>query len=154
MDIPFLFNVKRKILPILEHLSTHYFSYFHEKKEKQTWGQLLTHNALDILHDIKHIIVRTEQNKNGKIMLSILSLVLLCKAVLPVVHNCYLFLYMICLGGLHYNSLYVLSLHSTFAHLQVHFSLHVKWNKRTSACNFKLKLMLHITQTKTYFIKI
>ena len=49
---------------------------------------------------------------------------MLCKAVLTVVHNCYLFLYMKCLGGLHYNLLYALSLHSTFAHLQVPF-LHV-----------------------------
>ena len=55
---------------------------------------------------------------------------MLCKAVLTVVHNCYLFLYMKCLGGLHYNSLYALSLHNTFAHLQVPFSLGVSWNKR------------------------
>ena len=46
---------------------------------------------------------------------------MLCKAVLTVVHNYYLFLYMICLGGLHYNSLYALSLHSTLPHLQVPF---------------------------------
>ena len=38
--------------------------------------------------------------------------IVLCKAVLTLVHNCYLFLYMKCLGGLHYNSLYALSLHS------------------------------------------
>ena len=56
--------------------------------------------------------------------------------------------------GLHYNSLYALSLHSTLAHLQVHFSSHVRWNKRTGACKLKLKLTLHVTQTKTYFIKI
>ena len=52
---------------------------------------------------------------------------------------------------LHYISLYALSLHSTFAHLWVPFSLCVSQNKRTSAsqCN-KLKLSLHITQTETY----
>ena len=49
------------------------------------------------------------------------EMLVLCKVVLTVVHNCYLFLYMKCLGGLHYNSLYALSLHSTLAHLQVHF---------------------------------
>ena len=48
-------------------------------------------------------------------------MIVLCEAVLTVVHNCYLFLYMICLGGLHYNSLYALSLHSTLARLQVPF---------------------------------
>ena len=39
--------------------------------------------------------------------------VLFCKAVLTHVHNCYLFLYMKCIGELHYNSLYAMSLHST-----------------------------------------
>ena len=80
--------------------------------------------------------------------------VVLCKAVLTVVHNCYLFLYMICLGGLHYYSLYALSLHSTLAHLWVPF-LHVLGGIREQAhVILKLKLILHITQTKTYFIKI
>ena len=46
---------------------------------------------------------------------------LLCKAVLTVVHNCYLFLYMKCLGGLCYNSVYALSLHNTLARLWVPF---------------------------------
>ena len=55
---------------------------------------------------------------------------MLCKVVLTVVHNCYLFLYMQCLGGLHYNSLYAMSLHCTFACLQVPFSSGVSWNKR------------------------
>ena len=64
---------------------------------------------------------------------------MLCKAVLTVVHNYYLFLYMKCLGGLHYNSLYALSLHNTFAHLWVPFSLGVSQNKRCS----------HIERTKT-----
>ena len=41
-------------------------------------------------------------------------------------------LYEICLGVLCYISLYALSLHSTFAHLWVPFSLGVSWNKRTS----------------------
>ena len=61
------------------------------------------------------------------------------------------FLYEMCLGGFHYNSLYALSLHSTLAHLWVPFlhmlggireQVHVIYNK--------LKLILHITQTKTY----
>ena len=34
--------------------------------------------------------------------------IVLCKAVLTLMHNCYLFLYMKCLGGLCYNSLYAL----------------------------------------------
>ena len=80
--------------------------------------------------------------------------IVLCKAVLTLVHSCYLFLCLECLGGLHYDSLYALSLHSTFAHLWVPFSLHVRQNKRMSTCVIKLKLDLHITQTKTYFIKV
>ena len=56
-----------------------------------------------------------------------------------------------CLGVLHYISLYALSLHSTLAHHQVPFSLGVSQNKRTHASQSnKLKLSLHITQTKTY----
>ena len=73
------------------------------------------------------------------------------------VRQCLLYAYFatlffeMCLGVLHYNSLYALSLHSTLAHLWVPFSLGVSWNKRTiaSLCN-KLKLSLHITQTETY----
>ena len=60
-------------------------------------------------------------------------------------------LYEMCLGELHYISLYALSLHSTLAHLWVPFSLGVSWNKRTSALqsnNFRLSL--HITQTEMY----
>ena len=55
------------------------------------------------------------------IRLSFLHYTTLCKTVLTVVHNCYLFLYMKCLGGLYYNSLYPMSLHSTLAHLRVPF---------------------------------
>ena len=56
-----------------------------------------------------------------------------------------------CLGGLHYNSLYALNLHSTLAHLQVPF-LHMLGRIREQAHVIynKLKLILHITQTKTY----
>ena len=52
------------------------------------------------------------QEDSDGAMLQILMQVL-CKVVLTLVHNCYLFLYMKCLAGLHYNSLYALSLHST-----------------------------------------
>ena len=56
-----------------------------------------------------------------------------------------------CLGVLHYNSLYALNLHSTFACHWVPFSLGVSWNKRTSnSQSNELKLSLHITQTETY----
>ena len=56
-----------------------------------------------------------------------------------------------CLGVLHYISLYALILHSTLAHHQVLFSLGVSQNKRTSASQSnKLKLSLDITQTETY----
>ena len=56
-----------------------------------------------------------------------------------------------CLGLLHYISLYALILHSTLAHHRVPFSLGVSQNKRTSALRSnKLKLSLHITQTETY----
>ena len=56
-----------------------------------------------------------------------------------------------CLVVLHYISLYALSLHSTLAHHWVPFSSGVSWNKRTSVSQSnKLKLSLHITQTKTY----
>ena len=56
-----------------------------------------------------------------------------------------------CLGELHYISLYALSLHSTLAHLQVPISSGVSWNKRTNTVQSnKLKLSLHITQTETY----
>ena len=55
-----------------------------------------------------------------------------------------------CLGVLHYNSLYALSLHSTLAHLWVPFSLGVSQNKKTSTLQSnKLELSLHITQTET-----
>ena len=56
-----------------------------------------------------------------------------------------------CLGVLHYISLYALILHSTLACHQVPFALGVSQNKRTSASQSnKLKLSLHITQTETY----
>ena len=62
-------------------------------------------------------------------------------------------LYEMCLGVLHYVSLYALNLHSTFAHLWVLFSLGVSQNKRTSTLQSnELKFSLHITQTETYFI--
>ena len=56
---------------------------------------------------------------------------MLCKAVLAI--NIFDTLYEMCLGILHYNSLYALSLHSTLAHLWVPFSLGNSQNKRTSA---------------------
>ena len=57
---------------------------------------------------------------------------------------------MLCLGVFHYNSLYALNLHSTFAHHQVPFSLGVSQNKRTSASQSnELKFILHMTQTET-----
>ena len=56
-----------------------------------------------------------------------------------------------CLGVLHYISLYALISRSTLAHHWVPFSLGVSQNKRTSALQSnKLKLSLHITQTETY----
>ena len=56
-----------------------------------------------------------------------------------------------CLGVLHYVSLYALILHSILAHHWVPFSLGIRWNKKTSASQSnKLKLSLHITQTETY----
>ena len=76
---------------------------------------------------------------------------MLCKAVLLCAYLILYSLYEMCLGVLHYNSLYALSLHSTLAHLWVPFSLAVSWNKRTSTSQSnKLKLSLHITQTETY----
>ena len=58
-----------------------------------------------------------------------------------------------CLEVLHYNSLYKLILHPTFAHHQVPFSSGVSQNKRTSTLWInKLKLSLHITQTGNLFI--
>ena len=57
-----------------------------------------------------------------------------------------------CLGVLHYISLYALSSQSTLAHLWVPFLCMLgRINKRTSTmqCN-KLKLLLYTTQTKTY----
>ena len=60
-------------------------------------------------------------------------------------------LYEMCLGMLHYISLYTLTLHSTLAHHQVTFSSGVSQNKRTGTLQSnKLKLLLHITQTETY----
>ena len=56
-----------------------------------------------------------------------------------------------CLGVLHYISLYALSLHSTPACHQVPFSLGVSQNKRTCTLQSnKLKPSLRITQTETY----
>ena len=58
------------------------------------------------------------------------------------VRQCSLFAYLIhsslheiCLGGLHLNSLYALSLHSTLCSSLGSFSSHVRQNKRTSTCN-------------------
>ena len=60
-------------------------------------------------------------------------------------------LYEMCLGVLHYISLYALILHSILAHHWVPFSLGVSQNKRTSTLQInKLKVSLHITQTETY----
>ena len=76
---------------------------------------------------------------------------MLCTSVLPVVHNCYLFLYMQCLEGLHYISLYALSLHSTLAHLWVPFSSGVSWNKRGIE-GTKTLILLHKLQF--YLLKL
>ena len=74
------------------------------------------------------------------------------------VRQCSLFAYLLlsslhemCLGGLHYISLYALSLHSTLAHFQVPF-LHMlgRIREQVHVLYNKLKLILHITQTKTY----
>ena len=58
------------------------------------------------------------------------------------VRQCSLFAYLIlsslyemCLGGLHYNSLYALSLHSTLCSSLGSFSSQVRQNNRTSTCN-------------------
>ena len=60
-------------------------------------------------------------------------------------------LYVMCLGVVHYISLYALTLHSTLACHLVPFSLGVNWNKKTSTLQSnKLQLSLHITQTETY----
>ena len=64
--------------------------------------------CLECVHVLVHVFMPT-----GFSMCAPPHAQLLCKAVLTLVHNCYLFLYMKWLGGLHYNSLYALSLHST-----------------------------------------
>ena len=69
-------------------------------------------------------------NKRFKGLKFHFAFLVLCQAVLTVVHNCYLFVYMQCLGSLCYNFLYALSLHGAFAHLQVPFSLGVSQKKR------------------------
>ena len=83
--------------------------------------------VLDIVNKDKDTMIFKPEEMIGIIDLRSLGYykikqgILLCKAVLTVVHNCYLFLYMKCLGGLHYNSLYALSLHSTHFHHWVAF---------------------------------
>ena len=76
---------------------------------------------------------------------------MLCKAVLTL-SLFYALVFMINVSrGLHYTSSYALILHSSFACLQVPFSLGVSQNKRTSALQInKLKLSLHTTQKETY----
>ena len=49
---------------------------------------------------------------------------------LPFAYLLLISLHEMCLGGLHYNSLYALSLHSALAHLQIPFSSGVSQNKR------------------------
>ena len=81
------------------------------------------------------------------------KVIVLCKAVLAlsIFVLILISLYEMCLGILHYISLYALILHSTLAHHQVPFSSGVSQNKRISTLQSnKLKLSLHITQTETY----
>ena len=74
------------------------------------------------------------------------------------VRQCSLFAYLIlsslyemCLGGLCYISLYALSLHSTLAYLWVPFLCMLgRIREQAQVIYNKLKLILHITQTKTY----
>ena len=55
-----------------------------------------------------------------------------------------------CLGGLHYISLYALSLHSTLAHLWFPFLCMLGGIRELVLCDvIILKLSLHITQTET-----
>ena len=54
--------------------------------------------------------------------------------------------------GLCYNSLYALSLHSTLAHLWAPFLCMLGRIREQAHVILKLKLILHIMQTKTYFI--